>query len=539
MARIAFVLTLLQFGASAATFVQQIFIARVVGATTETDGYQVALAIVVFIAQGLIGTALVNAFVPRLASYSHEEADGSRVFTFWAQINVVAVASVATVAIWITSPAVVSISAAGLSPLGHTTAVDSLRLMVLAIPFAALNGVYTATLYAAGDLSFAAAAQITQNTVAAAFSVIGYSFIGFSALPLSLVIGTIAGSLALFGRLHQRSLVPNRLNTRPSSMGLLGVAVGPFAVPGLWAVPGFVERWFISFFPVGQIAILAYAGRIFSIAMTFGVSLSVVALSRWSTEVGRDGDGPSASTSLSAVRAVVFAVLPATAVLLLMPDIVVQAFFGSSAMSSSQLSLMSFVLAIYSVSLFPVALIGLMICGFYGVGDPNGALRATVIWVVAWVALDVAFIPGFQVVGLAVASVAAVWLAVLVELARGRRDAWLAVWPRVIVSRETLGIAASSAVSVLFASALIRQLGFPLGLALPVLAVAYLLLCAAGGSRVARDVLRVANRLPGVGCELPRRHRRSGRSRDVAYGRSVRRSWPPAGICRTVCPHQV
>jgi O-antigen/teichoic acid export membrane protein len=97
LARAALILTLLQFGASAATFVQQVFIARVVGATTETDGYQVALAMVVFVAQGIIATALVNAFVPRLVSLAREDVDSSRAFAFWAQINVVSLASVVTV----------------------------------------------------------------------------------------------------------------------------------------------------------------------------------------------------------------------------------------------------------------------------------------------------------------------------------------------------------------------------------------------------------------------------------------------------------
>jgi putative peptidoglycan lipid II flippase len=500
LARVAFVLTLLQFGASAATFVQQVFIARVVGATTATDGYQVALAMVVFVAQGLIATALVNAYVPKIASLARDDVDGARTFAFSAQVNVVSLACVTTAVVWLASPAVISLLAGGLSPMAHASAVESLRIMMLAIPFAALSGVYTASLYASGDLSFVAVAQIAQNSVAAVFSVIGYGIVGFAALPLSLVVGTIAGSVTLFARLRRGSLVPSRGSNAPLSIGLMGATAGPFAVPVLGALPGFVERWFTSFFPIGQIAILAYAGRIFSVAMTFAVAVGVVALTRWSEDATGADDVGSAATSQAAATAVIFAIVPATVVLLLMPDVLVPALFGASAMSPGQLSLMSFVLSIYSLSLLPMALIGVMLRGYYGVGDPNGALKTTAIWVLLWVSLDVVFVPSYGIVGLAVASVAAVWLALVLGLARGRRDQWLSVWPAVIMSRETLAIAVSSVVSVAAASMLFRQFGLPLSLAvLPVLVAAYLVICAAGGSRLAREVVHTTSRRLRVG----------------------------------------
>jgi peptidoglycan biosynthesis protein MviN/MurJ (putative lipid II flippase) len=156
---------------------------------------------------------------------------------------------------------------------------------------------------------------------------------------------------------------------------------------------------------------------------------------------------------------------------------------------------MSFVLSMYSLSLLPMALIGVMLRGFYGVGDPNGALKTTAIWVLLWVALDVAIVPSYGIVGLAVASVAAVWLALVLGLARGRRHPWLSVWPALIASRETLAILISSVVSVTAASVLIRQFGLPFGLAvLPVLVAVYLVVCAAGGSRLAREVVQSASR---------------------------------------------
>jgi putative peptidoglycan lipid II flippase len=490
LVRAALILTFLQFGASAATFVQQVFIARVVGATPETDGYQIALAMVVFLAQGIIATALVNAFVPRLASLMRADVDSSRAFAFWAQINVVSLASVITVVVWIFSPQVVSLAAAGLSPMAHAAAVESLRTLMLAIPFAALSGVYTASLYASGELAIVGVAQIIQNAVAAAFSVIGFGILGFAALPLSLVVGMIAGSATLFARLYRRSLVPSRLKTSaPTSVAIISTLAGPFAVPVIGALPGFVERWFTSFFPVGQIAILAYAGRIFSVVMAFGVSVGVVALSRWSDHGTEDLDARSSETSRSAATAVVFALTPATIALLLMPDLMVQALFGASAMSSSQLALMSFVLRVYSASLVPMALIGVMLRGFYGVGNPNGALKITAIWALLWIALDVAFVPTYGIVGLAIASVAAVWLALVIGLADGRHHLWISAWPAVIISRETGAIVIASVVSVTVASILLRQFGLLLGIAvLPILVVGHLAICAGGGSRLAREI---------------------------------------------------
>ena len=89
MARVAFLLTVLQLAASGAIFVQQLFIARVVGANEQTDGYQIALALVLFMAQSVIATALVNAFVPPLSAIAREDTKRSRAYAFWAQANVV------------------------------------------------------------------------------------------------------------------------------------------------------------------------------------------------------------------------------------------------------------------------------------------------------------------------------------------------------------------------------------------------------------------------------------------------------------------
>jgi peptidoglycan biosynthesis protein MviN/MurJ (putative lipid II flippase) len=117
-----------------------------------------------------------------------------------------------------------------------------------------------------------------------------------------------------------------------------------------------------------------------------------------------------------------------------------------------------------------------------------------------WVTLDVALVPSYGIVGLAVASVAAVWFALVLGFARGRRHPWLSVWPALIVSRESLAILISSVVSVTIASVLIRQFGLAFGLAaLPVLVALYIAACAAGGSRIAREVIQSANRRLSLG----------------------------------------
>ncbi len=219
MARLALVLTLLQLAASAATFLQQVFIARVLGATEQTDGYQIALAIVLFLLQGVVMGALVNAFVPHLARLTREDAGGARHYSFWAQLNMFVAASFGTILLWIVAPDVVSWTTSGLSPTARSWAVESLRIMVVATPLVAISGVYASALYASGDLKYVAVAQLAQNTIAALFSVVGYIAIGFVALPISLVLGAAVACLALLGRLHGLSLTP-KPNWRHASCSL-------------------------------------------------------------------------------------------------------------------------------------------------------------------------------------------------------------------------------------------------------------------------------------------------------------------------------
>ena len=428
MTRLAFVLTFLQLGASAATFIQQLFIARVVGANEQTDGYQVALALVLFLAQSVIATALVNAFVPTLSAMSHENVDGSRAYAFWVQINVVLAASAVTLLLWIATPSVMSLTVAGLSPAAHIWAVESFRIMLLSVPLAALSGVYTSSLYAAGDLKFVAVAQVAQNGVAAAFALVAYSMIGFIALPLSLVVGAVTGSLTLLGRLYRRSLIPGLAAPFPrvSSASIFRATAAPLVVPVLTAVPGFVERFFMSFFPVGQIAILAYAGRIYSVAIAFGVSIGVVTFARWGDgERGGDGGADGARTSHKAASSVLFVLLPATVVLMVMPDVIVHGLFAGSAMDAGQLTLMSAVLSIYSFSLIPMALVGVLIRGHFASGHARGALNTTLVWITLWIMLDLALIPRYGIYGLAIASVLAVWFALLSALVSSWHEPWV------------------------------------------------------------------------------------------------------------------
>ena len=494
MARLALVLTLLQLAASAATFLQQVFIARVLGATEQTDGYQIALAIVLFLLQGVVMGALVNAFVPHLARLAREDVGGARHYSFWAQLNMFVAASFGTILLWIVAPDVVSWTTSGLSPAARSWAVESLRIMVVATPLVAISGVYASALYASGDLKYVAVAQLAQNTIAALFSVVGYIAIGFVALPISLVLGAAVACLALLGRLHGLSLTPRLQlrHARVSSGSIFRSLAGPLAAPLLAAASGFVERWFMSYFPAGQIAILAYGGRVFSVALAFGVSVGVVGLSQWSRSLGGQVGEAVSETSRSAVVAVLFTSVAGTVALVMMSDVVVQTLFGGSAMDHSQLALMAITLSIYGVGLIPTALLGVVMRGFYAAQEPKSAFGATAIWVSLWFVLDVAWVPPFGIYGLAAASVVAVWLTLAIVLLLWRREPWLSVWPSVIVSRETLTVVLASVVSVGVTAAAFHQLGPVWGLAAtPFMVAAFVALAAAGGSTIARAAIRV------------------------------------------------
>ena len=245
----------------------------------------------------------------------------------------------------------------------------------------------------------------------------------------------------------------------------------------------------MSYFPVGQIAILAYAGRIFSVAIAFGVSIGVVTLARWGDgDDGENGAG-GATTSHSAASAVLFVLLPATVALMVMPEVIVHALFAGSAMDAGQLSLMSAVLSIYSLSLIPMALIGVLMRGHFASGNARSAISTTVVWMTLWILLDLALIPRYGIYGLAIASVIAVWVALLIALVSSWREPWVSTWRNVVFSSETLAVAISSLISVGVGAALFRLVGLPLALlAVPVLIAAYLGMSALGGSSVARSL---------------------------------------------------
>jgi peptidoglycan biosynthesis protein MviN/MurJ (putative lipid II flippase) len=195
------------------------------------------------------------------------------------------------------------------------------------------------------------------------------------------------------------------------------------------------------------------------------------------------------------VKAVVFTTLPAAIALLLIPDVAVRLLFGDSEIDVGQLSIMSIVLSIYSLSLLPMALVGVVMRRFYAMSDATSALKLTGLWVVLWVVLDLILIPPFGIYGLAVAAVSAVWLALLSVLVVKGWEPWLAEWPAALLSRETLVISVSSVITVGIAAVVFRHFVVALAVAsLPLIFAAYIVLSAIGGSSLARDVVRVATR---------------------------------------------
>jgi putative peptidoglycan lipid II flippase len=187
----------------------------------------------------------------------------------------------------------------------------------------------------------------------------------------------------------------------------------------------FIDTVIASFLPAGQLTALYYADRINQLPMgIIGVALGTVLLPDMAARIAaKDEHGASVSQNRAVILGMLLT-LPCLAAFLIMPDIIMRALFARGNFQVEAADTSAMVLMAYGLGLPAFVLMRCVVPSFYARKDTVTPVRATVVSVIANIALKLILVWGlsFGVVGLALGTSFGAWvnLAALFVLARRR-----------------------------------------------------------------------------------------------------------------------
>jgi putative peptidoglycan lipid II flippase len=243
----------------------------------------------------------------------------------------------------------------------------------------------------------------------------GVLLAGFLQLLFTVWAGARAG-------LHLRLKLPRwRPEVRDFLTALGNATIGAGSVQiGL-----FIDTLIASFLPSGDLTALYYADRINQLPMgIIGIALGTVLLPEMSARLaGQDEKGASIAQNRAVILGMLLT-LPCIAAFFIMPETLMRALFARGAFHLEAADTSAAALVAYGLGLPAFVLVRCVVPSFYARKDTATPVRATILSVVANIAIKFVLVwgAGLGVVGLALGTSLGAWVnfAVLAFLARRR-----------------------------------------------------------------------------------------------------------------------
>jgi putative peptidoglycan lipid II flippase len=204
------------------------------------------------------------------------------------------------------------------------------------------------------------------------------------------------------------------------------VTVGAASV----VVAPFIDTLIASLLPAGSRTALYYADRINQLPLgVLGIALGTVLLPEMSARLARGDSAGSATAQNRSASMSLLLTLPFAAVFLAIPGTIMRAVFAHGAFDATAANLAATALAAYGFGLPAMALVRIVASTFYARHDTLTPVRATIIAIIANIALKVVFVWGFHlgVAGVALGTAIGAWINVGILTWLGRSRALLAI----------------------------------------------------------------------------------------------------------------
>lgn len=390
---------------------REIVISNQFGASFETDAFFVAFMIPNLLRSAIGEGALNTAFVPMFSEYLAHQ-DKERADTFASKVLnllIIAIFIIISLGIW-SAPYLVNIVAVGFRqfPEKYLLTVNLTKIMFPYIGFAALAALFMGILNSYGVFFIPALAPALLN-IGIILSALFYSArFGI----YSLAIGVLAGGLAQV-LIHIPSLIKKHFNYKIIFINIYDSDVGSFFQLLIPAVIGLaidkinfvVDRIIASFLAHGSISALYYANRLMQFPLgVFGIALTIAILPTLSKYVAK-GQIEEMKVSFSfGFKLLSFFIWPSMVGLIVLSHPIVRLFYEHGLFSAQDTSITEVALLCYTIGLFALSILRLIISTFYALKDTKTPLRIGILAVTVNIILDLILVRYWAHAGIALAT---------------------------------------------------------------------------------------------------------------------------------------
>ncbi|HCG99136.1 MAG TPA: murein biosynthesis integral membrane protein MurJ [Actinobacteria bacterium] len=408
-------------------FVREVVIANKFGAGAETDAFIVAFTIPNIIYSLVVMGALSASFIPVFSGLlaNDDEEEAWRLAHTILNLLLIAFGFIAA-ALMVFAPQVIFLVSPGFGSSGEQLALASnlLRIMAPALIFLGISGLMAGTLNSYNHFATPSLVALVQNVIMVAAIIFLAQRMGIYAAAIGFLAASVCQVLIQLPALLKRKLSYRAVLDLRSERAK---SVAKLFLPVLVALAAsqsnlIVDKWFASFLETGSISYLNYAFKVGSLPLnTLVAAIAIVLFPTLSRQAAtRDTDALRDTISLG-VRIIAMVAVPASVGLFVLSKPIIGLLFEHGAFGSAATVATAAALAAYSFGLVAMGLNMLLVRSFYALHDGMTPLKASLVFIVFLIALDIVLVRPFAHVGLALSYTIAVSVMALVMLGALRK----------------------------------------------------------------------------------------------------------------------
>ncbi len=436
-------------------FLRDVVMAALMGTGVVADAFVVALRLPNHF-RAIFGEGAFNsAFIPTYARV-HETGgpDPARLFAdrVFSLMLIVQVGLLA--AAFLAMPWVVRLLAPGFAddPVKFDLAVTLTRITFPYLLFITLVTLLSGLLNAHERFAAAAAAPVLLNLSIIAALALAFAFpTAGHAAAWGVAAAGVLELLLLWIAVRRAGLAPALARPRlDADMRAFFRTLGPAVVGSAGIqIALFADTIIASLLPTGAVSSLYYAERLYQLPIgVIGIAAGTVLLPEMSRRIAAGDVAGAHGAQNRAIGFTLALAAPFVIAFLTIPELIMAALFGRGAFDAAAAERAGAVLAAYAVGLPAVVLIRSAVASFYARADTTTPVIAALAAVAVNVALKIALVAPFGVVGLALATAVGAWVNLLLLIILAYRRDWTA--PSATLGRAALAVAMASLLLALF-----------------------------------------------------------------------------------------
>lgn len=404
-------------------FVRELLLSYFFGATGMSDAYLISQTIPGTIFQ-FVGTGLTTCFIPVyyriLREHDRDECD---TFTNKVLTMVLSFSTVVMALVWLFTPVIVKIFAAGFTGNTLEMAIVFTRIGICSLYFSSVIYVYSSYLQANNVFSITAAAAIPNSLVIIVSIVLGACW-NILALSIGSTLATAVQMAFLWVPVHKFNF-RLRLNFhwKDSYLQYFFSLMGPVILGvSVNEINTLLDRTIASQVAIGGISALTYANSLVMLVQGgFAQPVATVFYPRLTKSI-TEGNHKAAQTDFhAALQVLLVFLLPVTIGFMILSNDITMAFFGRGAFDQNASVLTSTALSFYAIGIVFVGVRELLARYYYAYGNTKIPMLNAAIGMVVNITLNLTLSRVIGIGGLALAtSVAAIVTVILMWCQCGR-----------------------------------------------------------------------------------------------------------------------